>query len=225
MPSFNEWGAVLTAPLREIWYRFVDLAPNIVAAVVVFIIAVIIAQALGRVIATVLGKLYVDHAVEATGLKKMLERIGFKLTVSDALGLLVTWFLYAVALVAAADILGLPQISEFLRAVVLYIPNVIIAVVILLVGVIVSNFVHTLVKETASAGGIEVADTLANVAKWAILTFTVMAALIQLGVARELIQILFTGLVLMISLAGGIAFGMGGQGHAKQFLDKLTNKR
>lgn len=224
MPSLNEWTAVLVAPLREIWYRFVDVAPNIVAAIVLFIIAVFIAQALGRAVASVLAKLYLDRAVEATGLKTMLERIGFKLTVSKAFGLLITWFLYAVALVAAADVLGLPQISEFLRAVVFYIPNVIIAVVILLVGVIVSNFAHTLVKETATAGGIEVADTLANVAKWAILTFTVMAALIQLGVARELIQILFTGLVLMISLAGGIAFGMGGQGHAKQFLDKLTKK-
>ena len=224
MPSLNEWAAVLTAPLREIWYRFIDVAPNIATAIVLFIVAVFVAQALGRLVSTLLSKLYLDRAVEATGLKTMLERIGFKMAVSRALGLLVTWFLYAVALVAAADILGLPQISEFLRAVVFYIPNVIIAVVILLVGVIISNFVHTLVKETAGAGGIEVADTLANVAKWAILTFTVMAALIQLGVARELIQILFTGLVLMIALAGGIAFGMGGKEHAEKFLNRLSKK-
>lgn len=224
MATINDWGGILTTSFIEIWFRFVDLIPRILAAVVIFIAGLFIAEGLGRLIAKVVKKLYVDRAVEVTGFKRVLEKIGFKMEVSKALGLLITWFLYAVTLVAAADILGLTQISQFLRSVVLYIPNVIIAVVILVVGIIVSNFVNTLVKETASAAKLTVTDFLANVAKWAILVFTFMAALIQLRVATELIQILFTGLIFMFALAGGIAFGLGGKDKAKNVLDKLGKK-
>jgi len=224
MNALNDWSSVLAASFVEIWFKFVGLVPNIIGAILIFIVGLFLAEALGRLIAKILKKIYVDRAVETTGLKVILEKVGFKMEISKALGLLVTWFLYAVVLVAAADILGLTQISEFLRAVVLYIPNVIIAVVILIVGIIVSNFIQTLVKETAIAAKLSVADFLANVAKWAILVFTVMAALIQLRIATELIQILFTGFVLMFSLAGGIAFGLGGKDKAKDVIDKLSRK-
>ena len=224
MTNLTDWGLIFSQTFREIWFRFVDLVPSILGAIIVFIVGLFIADGLGRLVATLLKKVYLDKAVEATGLKKILDKIGFRLEISKALGLLVTWFLYAVVLVGAADILGLGQISEFLTQVVLYIPNVIIAVVILIVGIIVSNFVQTLVTETALATKIEAADFLANVAKWAILIFTVMAALIQLRVATELIQILFTGLVLMIALAGGIAFGLGGKDRAEKIIDKLLKR-
>ncbi|MDD2807278.1 MAG: hypothetical protein PHW95_02010 [Patescibacteria group bacterium] len=221
MPSINDWGSVATSSLNEIWFRFVDLVPNLIGAALVLIVGIFLAQAVGRVIAKLIHKIYVDRAAETTGLTTFLQRLGFKLEISRALGLLVTWFLYIIILVATAEILGLDQISQFLGSVVLYIPNVLIAVVILLVGIIVSNFVHTLVKEMSIAANLDFADSLANVAKWALLIFTFMAALIQLRVATELIQILFTGLVLMVSLAGGIAFGLGGKDQAKEFLDKL----
>src|SRR3989344_8438965 len=225
MNILQDWGAVLAATFAELWFKFVDIIPSLIGAVVIFIVGLFVAEALGRFITKLAQKVYVDRAVETTGLKKILERIGFRTSVSKALGLLVTWFLYAVVLVAAADILGLTQISEFLKSVVLYIPNVIIAVVILIVGIVISKFIHTLVKETAIAANIEVSQFLADVAKWAIVVFTVMAALIQLNVATELTQILFTGVIFMVALAGGIAFGVGGKDKAKEILDKLTKKR
>ncbi|OGY44979.1 MAG: hypothetical protein A2729_01805 [Candidatus Buchananbacteria bacterium RIFCSPHIGHO2_01_FULL_39_14] len=224
MTNLNDWGAILTATLSEIWFKVIDLVPNVLGAIIVFIIGLFIADGLGRLVAALLKKAYLDRAVETTGLKKILEKIGFKMEISKTLGLLITWFLYAVVLVGAADILGLTQISEFLMQVVLYIPSVIIAVVILIVGIIVSNFVQTLVVETAGAAKLAAVDFLANVAKWAILIFTFMAALIQLKVATELIQILFTGLVLMFALAGGIAFGLGGKERAKEMIDRILKK-
>ncbi|MDX9893769.1 MAG: hypothetical protein RB292_05200 [Patescibacteria group bacterium] len=224
MSSLTDWSAVATASFMEIWIKFVSLIPAILGAIIIFLVGLFAARALGRVVTKLLKKLYIDRAIQATGLKSIMEKIGFKLEVSEALGLLITWFLYAVVLVAAADILGLNQISEFLRDVVLYIPHVIISVVILIVGIVIANFVFTLVKETALAAQIEVADFLAKVAKWAIVVFTLMAALIQLRVATELIQILFTGLVLMFALAGGIAFGLGGKDKAKEIIDRITKQ-
>lgn len=222
MNSLTDISSILQASFIEIWLRFISWVPNVIAAIVVFLIIVFIAKALGKLASKVLEKAYLDKAAETTGIKSVLERIGFKLKLSTTIGWMVKWFLYAVALVAAADILQLSQISEFLRSIVLYIPNVIIAVVILIVGTLISNFVQTLVKETALAAKIEIAQFLSDVSRWAIIVFTVMAAMIQLNVATELTQILFMGFVFMISLAGGIAFGLGGKDKAQEIIDKLS---
>ncbi len=224
MDILNAWGGILTASFIDVWARFIDLVPNIIGAIFIFIVGLFFSEGLGRLVTKILQKIYIDQAVEKAGLKRILEKVGFKVTISRALGFLVTWFLYFVVLIATAEILNLNQISQFLQAVVLYIPNVIIAVVILVVGLIVSNFIHTLVKEASLAAKLEATDFLASVAKWAILIFTFMAALVQLRVATELIQILFTGLVFMFSLAGGVAFGLGGKDKAKELLNKLNKK-
>jgi len=224
MNNLTDWGNALVASFTDVWFEIIDSAPIIAAAIIVFVAGIFVSRAFGRLIAKVLNQLYIDKASEKTGLKSILDKFGFKMEISRALGLLVTWFLYAVILIATAEILNLDQISQFLQSIVSYIPNVIAAVVILVVGIIVSNFAFTLVKEASLSAKLAAADFLANVAKWAIMVFTVMAALIQLRVAAELIQILFTGLIFMLALAGGIAFGLGGKDKARDFLDKLTRK-
>jgi len=216
--------STLTNSFATVWVRLVDFVPNLVAAVFVFIIGLLIADMLGKAVRKVLEKIYVDKALEQTGISSTLQKVGFKITASRGVSLLVTWFLYAVTLIAAAEVLGLHQVSEFLQSVVLYIPQVIIAVVILIVGIIVANFINLLVREAAIAAKLSAADFLASLAKWAILVFSFMAALVQLRVATELIQILFTGLIAMFSLAGGIAFGLGGKDKAKDLIDRLGKK-
>lgn len=224
MEIFYHFNQIFVASFQGVWFKFIDFLPNLIAAILVLIIGLFLADFLGRVVSKVLARLYVDRVVEKTGLKKNLEKLGFKITISRALGLLVVWFLYAVVLIGTAEILQLNQISQFLQAVVLYIPNVIVAVVILVVGIVVSNFISIAVKEASLAAKLTAADLLSALAKWAILIFSFMAALIQLKVAPELIQILFTGVIFMIALAGGIAFGLGGKDKAKDLLDKLSQK-
>ena len=169
MNIFSEWGAAIGGSFVDLLTEIIALLPTLLAAIVIFVAGIFIADGLGRLVSRVLARAYLDQAAERTGLKKTLERVGFRLALSRALGMLVTWFLYAVVLVAAADVLGLAQISQFLGSVVLYIPNVIIGVVILIVGILVSNFIHTLVKETTIAAHLSAGDVLATIAKWAIL--------------------------------------------------------
>jgi len=128
-----------------------------------------------------------------------------------------------IALIAATDILGWDQVTNYLQRVVLFIPNVIIAVIILLAGILLGNFVQRVVKTAVEAAHLASADLLSGMAKWAILVFSFMAALVQLQIAPELIRVLFTGLIAMISIAGGLAFGLGGKEHAHRFLDRLKN--
>lgn len=224
MINLSNWGEIFQITLTEFWLKMFNFLPNLIGGILVFILGIFLSRLLGRLAAKAIRKVYVDKAVEATGAKGALEKIGFKSEISSVFGLLITWSLYAVFLVAAADILGLTQITLFLSDIVLYIPNVIIAVVMLILGMVISSFVQMLVKETTLAASLASADLLSQVARWAIVIFTIMAALIQLGVATELIQILFAGLVFMLALAGGIAFGLGGKDKAKEIIDQIFRK-
>ncbi len=220
MDPFYSWGNVVMGSFYGLWEKSVGVLPRFLGAIVVFIFGLFVSEAVGRLVAKALSQLYLDRAAEKTGTKTILEKVGFKLQLSKALGLLVTWFLYLVFLIAVADILGLPQITEFLKSVVLYVPNVIVAVVILVAGMLVANLVSKLVKEVGTARKIPNVKVVAAVAQWSILIFSMMAALVHLQVAADLVKIFFSGLVFMLSLAGGLAFGLGGKEKAAEILRK-----
>lgn len=151
----------------------------------------------------------------------MFERYGLPFKISKLLGWIIKWFLIVVSLIAATDVLGWDQVTDYLKQIVLYLPNVIIAVIMLFFGTVLANFVHRVVKSAVAAAKLASADFLAGLARWAILVFTFMASLIQLQIAEDLIRVLFTGFVAMLALAGGLAFGLGGKDYAARVLDKL----
>jgi len=132
--------------------------------------------------------------------------------------------LILVFLMAATDILKLVQVTNFLNSIILYLPNVVVAAVILAVAFLVANFVYAVVKGSTKVAGIVSATLLATVAKWAIVIFGFLAALIQLGIASSLINTLFIGLVAMLALAGGLAFGLGGKDEAAAILKKIRQE-
>ncbi len=220
----KDFAQITSDSFSAIFNEFFSWLPNILAAIVIFVVGVFIAKAIGRLIAKVLEKVYLDQAAEKTGLVKVLHNVGMKVKVSTAVALLIQWFLYAIVLVLAVEVLNLPQVSRFLQSIVLYIPNVIVAVIILLVGVILSNFVQTLVEETARSAKLELAEVLGTAAKWGVVILTIMAALVQLEVAEVLVQILFAGIIFMVALAGGIAFGLAGKEGARDLLTRLGRK-
>ena len=98
------------------------------------------------------------------------------------------------------------------------------AAVILAVAFLVANFVYAVVKGSTKVAGIVSATLLATVAKWAIVIFGFLAALVQLGIASSLINTLFIGLVAMLALAGGLAFGLGGKDEAAAILKRLRHE-
>jgi len=212
---------VLQGPLLELWDTIVAYLPNLLGAILVFLVGVIVAHILRTVVARVIKLLRVDALAKKLEITSQFERAGLRLHIGGLLGWIVKWFFIIIALIAATDILGWDQVTDYLSQVVLFIPNVIIAVIILLAGILLGNFVQNVVKSSVEAAKLESADFLSGVAKWAILVFTFMAALVQLDIAPELIRVLFTGLVAMLALAGGLAFGLGGKDHAHKFLNRL----
>ena len=144
-----------------------------------------------------------------------------KLSVSGAIAWLVKWFLLLAIFLAAADILGLTQIALFLNSVLVYIPDVIAAAAIMLVGSMVARFLARLVRHSVKAAGLASADLLASITQWAVMVFTVLATLNQLGVASAFVQTLFTGIIAMVAIAGGLAFALGGKEHANKVLNMI----
>lgn len=216
-----EFVDIIQVAFADLWVSLISFLPRFVGAVLVLIIGAIIASLLRKVIMKVADLLKLDELAKKLEVKQSFEQMGIRLHIGKLLGWIVKWFFIVVFLIAAADILQWDQVTGFLRDVVLYLPNVIIAVVILLVGVILANFVRNVVKTTVEAAKLTSAAFLAGISKWAILIFSFMAALVQLGIAQDLIRVLFTGLVAMLALAGGLAFGLGGRDHATKFLNRL----
>ncbi|MAF20384.1 MAG: hypothetical protein CMI55_01740 [Parcubacteria group bacterium] len=219
--AIQTWTEVITSSLQTLWIGFVGFVPSLLGAIIVFIIGWVIAALLGRLAAQIIGVLRIDSILEKIGFKKSLSRANLKLDSGKFIGELVKWFFIIVFLMAATDILRLPQVTEFLRKVLLYIPQLIVAVLILLAAVLIANFLQRLVKASVEAAGFGSANFLGSVTKWAILVFAILAALLQLGIVPSLIQTLFTGVVAALVISSGLAFGLGGKELATQILNKL----
>jgi hypothetical protein len=106
----------------------------------------------------------------------------------------------------------------------MYIPNVIVAVIIGFVGIVISNLSADVVRQSSKSAGESASGSLAVFTRSTILFFTILIMLNQLGVAQDLIRIFFTGLIAMLAIAGGLAFGLGGKDHAREVLDELKKR-
>ena len=216
------WSTILSSSFQSLWVSAIDFIPKLLGALVVLVLGAIIASAVARLVARLTRVLRIDALVSKLKIEQSLEHIGVRVVISDILAWLVKWFLLVVFFVTAVDILGWLQIVYFLNKVLLYLPNVAVAVAILLIGLVVGSFIGEVVKKVVLAAKLDGSDLLALVARWAVIVFALMAALIQLKVAEQLIQILFAGLVVMFALAGGLAFGLGGKEEAGKLLSSLS---
>lgn len=217
------WGDVIIASLQQSWAAVAVFAPLFIGAVIVFIIGWIVAVALGTLVEQVVRAVRVDSLLQRLELERVLERGGVRLNSGVFVGALVKWFVIIVFLLAAVNILGLSQVSEFLRSVLLYIPNVVVAALILIIALKVAEVVERATRSSVEAVGMR-GSVVGVMARWAIWIFAVVAALLQLGIATVLIQTLVTGLVAMLAIAFGLAFGLGGKDAASSFIERLRRE-
>ncbi len=220
------WADVLNTSFQSLFWGLVQFIPNLVVAIVIFAIGWMIGAGFGRVVAQVVNSLRIDQALRAAGLERVLERAGFTLSSGKFLGLLVEWFFIIVFLVAALDVLHLETVNYFIRDVVLgYLPQVIVAVLILFVAAVVANSAERVVVGSAKAAQLQSASFFGKLTRYAIWVFAFLAALNQLQVATAFVQTLFTGIVIAVALGIGLAFGLGGQQAAAKYIEHLHSGR
>ena len=220
------WRDAIIKALQNFVEDIISVVPSIIAAIVVLIIGLLLASLLGHLARKLIDFTRLDTFLhKSAGLGKLEEK-GMKISAAGIVGWVVKWFFIIVTFIAVADILRWPQLTSFFESVALYIPNVIIAILILLVGFILGNGLRDIVVKSVRASNFSEASAglLGTVARWAVIVFAIMATLTQLGVASDLVKILFTGFVAMLALAGGLSFGLGGKEHALEWLTKVKKE-
>lgn len=218
------WVDVIRFSLQNLWQGFILFLPTFLGALVVFFVGLIVAVGLGKIVEKLVDALKLDRLLEQLGLNKLLERANVRLHSGRFVGVLVQWFFVIVTLLAVSDILQLSDFSDFLKQVLIYVPNIVVAVLIMLTGAVIAAFFSKLVRASVLASRLHSAHFLGALTKWSVLVFAFLAALSQLGVAGALVNTLIMGFVAMLALAGGLAFGLGGRDVAAAWLEKLREE-
>lgn len=213
-------GDTLTASINNALTGVVNFIPNFVAGLVILLIGIIVASILKQVVVSILKALKIDTFLKKYGVPELKEEFSW----TNILAELVRWFVIVVFLIPTADVWGLPRITTILNEFLLYLPNVFVAAVVALIGFVFARLAHDVILVSAKNVDAKTAATIATVARWAVNVFVILVVLSQLGVAADLVRILFTGLVAMLAIAGGIAFGLGGQSAAKDTVENLRKK-
>ncbi len=220
----DRWIDVTVFSLRDLWEQVLGFLPELLGALLVFIIGLIVAAILERVVERVIFYLRVDSLLRKAEVEQYFQRANIRLDVGKFLGRLVYWFILLAFLVAASDILNFVAFSAFLKQVIAYIPNVVIAVLIMLAALVVANFLRGLVVASISGARLHHARGLGTLTWWVVVVFGFLTALPQVGVDSVILNTLVMGLIAMLALAGGLAFGLGGREHANRFLTRWAEE-
>ncbi len=200
--------------------KFVTFLPSLFGGIIIFLIGLVLASLLKKILLSIFTFFKLSMILQKLKLMNKNEVRVWE----EVLAELLRWSVVVLFLIPALEVWGLSRATAVLNQFLFYLPNVIIAVIIGFVGLVVSNLVSDVVLRTVTTIGAGSAKTLALSAKWVIVFFTILIVLNQLGIAQDLIRILFTGIVAMLALAGGLAFGLGGRDAAKDLIAQVHDK-
>ncbi len=190
---------------------FMTFLPALIGALIVLVIGWVISGALARLIEKGLRAIGLERAVHHSGINDFIVRSGTAWTTSKLIAELIKWFIRLIFIQAAANILGMPQITAIINSIILFIPNIVVAMVIIVIGALIAKFLSGLVRGSVSEMGVGNPNLLATLTRYAVIGFAVIAAINQLGIAAVVVNTLFIGFVGAIALAVGLAFGLGGR--------------
>ena len=214
------YASVASTVIRSL-VIFIEYIPSFIGGLIILIIGLVLAGLVHRIIISALNVIQLEKFLSRYGVVKLEGR---DIEWSEIIAQIARWTIIIVFLVPALQAWRLNAVNTVLNRVILYIPNVLVAVILAMVGLVFARLGYKLAFSTSRSLGKNLANTVALVAQWSIVIFVGFLGLHQLGVAQELLRILFAGLVAMIALAGGLAFGLGGQSTAKQILEEIWDK-
>lgn len=217
-------GQVFLSSLQAFWLGIISWLPGILLAIIIFVIGVVLAGLVGKAVTHLVNLTKVNRVFEGTTIKESVNRAGYHFDIGSFIGWLVKWFFILVFLIAALDILGLGTVNLFLQQlVIVFLPRVIVAALILVVGSVLANVASKAISGSAKLANVTSANLVGTVTKWAIWITTILFALNQLGIGTELIQTLWTAIMAAFALAFGLAFGLGGKDAAARAIDRVSD--
>lgn len=219
--SVEDLSTTVTAAIVGAFANFISFLPQLIGGLVILAVGLVLGAIVYRVIIGVLKAIRFESFLSRYGIASI---EGHEVGWSEILAELARWMIIIVFLVPALQTWQLDAVNIVLSRVILYIPNVIVAVILAMVGLVFAKLAYKISYTASRSLGKSLAHSVALVARWSLLTFVGFLVLHQLGVAQELLRILFAGIVAMLALAGGLAFGLGGQGVAKNLLETVWEK-
>lgn len=224
MNFLQVWGIVLNESLLNLWYGFISFIPGLLGAIIIFVVGWLIGSVVGKAIAQLFETIKVNKLFDSAGFSSFAEKFGFKVSIGKVVGVIVKWFIIIVFLMASLQIIGLTQVNDFLRETVLYyLPNVVIAALVLVIASVIADAMRQVISASAKAANIKSANMLGSIALYAIWIFAFIIALSELGIATAFMQILFTGFIAALAIALGLSFGLGGKDAASRAIDHIKD--
>lgn len=220
----GDWTDITLLALKNAWESIILFLPELLGAIIVFVIGWIIAIWIGRLVAGILSKVMFDKLFESSGWKEALERADIKVTPSEFIGAITKWILIIIFLVVAADILGWAAFAVLLAKLLAWVPNLIVSIAIFVVAVVVADILEKMTRASTKKIGVGLNNFVGTAVKWAIYVFAAFAALLQLGIAPAIVNTLVMGFVGMLALAFGLAFGLGGKEAAGRLIEETRKK-
>ncbi len=214
------WTASLFTGLTAGLASFMAGIPRVLGALLILLIGWLIAKAIGALCAKFFKTVHVDTLAERININDFLQKAGTRLKASDLLGLTLKWVVFLIFINMAADQLGLGQVSAIVNSMLLYVPKILVAMLILGLGAFLGQIVAGVVRGAAGEAGMRNASFLGKLASGAVMAFAIIGAVNELGVAPIVVNTLYIGLVASLSLALGLAFGLGGRDTAARLTEQ-----
>jgi small-conductance mechanosensitive channel len=195
----------------EAFEQVVLLAPRVLAMIVVLVVGYLIARIVARAITALSKKIGLEIAAERSGLADSMQHMGIKRNVPGIVGTIVFWLLMCVFIMAAVSILGLQDVSAAMYSVVSYIPKLLVATLVVVIGLLVASFLRGVVATSADRVGLTYAEHLANGFYYVLVLVTFHAALTHLGMNLQLLENMVLIAFGALAIGFALAFGLGGR--------------
>jgi hypothetical protein len=222
--TIRDTGDALRLSLAGALGTFLSAIPRIIGFLLVLLIGWFIASLLAKAVAALLHAVKFNDLARRSGFADFVHKMGIKTDSAGVIASVAKWFVRLIVMVVAFDTLGLPAVSEVLRELLLWLPNLVVALVILVIAGLAATALSNLVRGATAEAGLSSSDTLATIAKAAVWAFGIVVAVNQLGIATTLINTLLIGVVGALALATGLAFGLGGRDRAAQVIERASQK-
>jgi hypothetical protein len=214
----TDWGEALWASLTGALALFFAAIPRVLGFLIILLIGWIIAGLIATAVAALLRAVRFNDLARRAGISDFVQQMGVRTDPAGLMAMIVRWFIRLIVLVVAFDALGLPAVSQVLQQFLLWIPNLVVALVILVIAGLAANALGNLVRGATAQAGFSNPDLLSTIARIAVWSFGIVIAVNQIGIAQTLVNTLFFGLVGALALALGLSFGLGGRETAGEIV-------
>jgi hypothetical protein len=214
----TDWGTAVMTSLTAALAMLLSAIPKVIGFVVIVVVGWLIASALAAAVAAVLRAVKFNDLAQRAGLTDFVRKMGLNTDAAGFVATITRWFVRLIVLVSAFDALGLPAVSAVLQQLLLWLPNLVVAIIALVIGGLAANALARLVRGATAEAGLGNPDLLATIARVAVWAFAIVVAVNQIGIATALVDTLFMATVGCVALALGLAFGLGGRETAAQIV-------